>query len=552
MGVKERYINRKREELGMDDNFVGVKERYKKRKNENNVAKIPMTETKIRENVADRTRNLFDKYYNAPDLNNKKVKMAIQEMKEFVNNNVANTNNKPIKNMTIQEMKNYNNIKTDENTPVSFERALNKTSDMENYQNIIKNNNNDKDASIKDMFNNYMNEVNAKQGIKDIQEGKVEEAKIPKIVSYEEARKREALSNITEYMGEFAEEHPILASTLAIEMGPLKGMGAVESIKQKLDGEEIEVNTDANLLANSQKAIIDTVSRNIEDGKAGKVGSFLYGTGMSMANFLGSLALSGGNPALSLGLMSSGAGTDTIIDAKERGLSDEQALALGAVAAGAEAITEKYSIDKLFNTDDLGLKYLLGNIAAEAEEEGVSSTINFAADTLISGDKSEWDTIANAYMEAGYNEKEALNKALRDKTKSIGLDALGGALSGGVMAGGNMAINNMPEYEKKYEEKREQKKAEKLEQKLIKEQQKKNNQKLKQAKDEKTQKIEPVLDIKTREDNLIKAMNNATTKEELDNIYNTADADIKDAADLYYSYRLNRLNDTVLNSNETQ
>ena len=66
------------------------------------------------------------------------------------------------------------------------------------------------------------------------------------------------------------------------------------------------------------------MSKTVEE-KWGKAGSFLYQTGMSMADFLLTTAVSGGQEALALGIMGTGAAADSVIEAKERGLSDGQA-----------------------------------------------------------------------------------------------------------------------------------------------------------------------------------------------------------------------------------
>lgn len=73
----------------------------------------------------------------------------------------------------------------------------------------------------------------------------------------------------------------------------------------------------------------------------GGVGSFAYQTGMSMADFLLSTAVSGGNQGVALAIMGTGAAADGTIRAKDRGLSDDKAFALGTIAGAAEILTEK-------------------------------------------------------------------------------------------------------------------------------------------------------------------------------------------------------------------
>ena len=177
----------------------------------------------------------------------------------------------------------------------------------------------------------------------------------------------------------------------------------------------------------------------------GGVGSFAYQTGMSMGDFLLNTAITGGNQALSLAIMGTGAAADATISAKDRGLSDNQAFALGTIAGAAEIVTEKVSLDALLDKTALtksAMGYFLKNTLAEGGEEVGSDIINLVADVLISKDKSEWQTSIDAYEAEGMTEKEAFWRAVRDQAENMGLDFLGGAVSGGVMSGAGIAINS--------------------------------------------------------------------------------------------------------------
>ena len=97
------------------------------------------------------------------------------------------------------------------------------------------------------------------------------------------------------------------------------------------------------------------------------MGSFAYQTGMSMGDFLLNTAITGGNQALSLAIMGTGAAADATISAKDRGLSDNQAFALGTIAGAAEIVTEKVSLDALLDKTALtksAMGYFLKNTLA--------------------------------------------------------------------------------------------------------------------------------------------------------------------------------------------
>jgi len=218
---------------------------------------------------------------------------------------------------------------------------------------------------------------------------------------------------------------------------------AVEGYKKLLDSGAItraeynELITRAEQDFLSDEAISELYGEAAKRGEAsGNTLSFLYQTGMSTANFLANLAASGGNEWVSLLSMGAGAGADALIDAKDRGLSDNRALALGAIAGFAEIITEKVSIEALFDTDLTGFRYLIKNIVSEGSEEVGSDIINFIADNAISGSEAEFRKSMREYLEEnpGASEQDALKAAMLDTLGDWGLDALGGALSGGFMA----------------------------------------------------------------------------------------------------------------------
>lgn len=241
----------------------------------------------------------------------------------------------------------------------------------------------------------------------------------------------------------YAKEHPVGSSAFSVLESPLKGLSYLGQAADYLSDGEIDQNAGYNKFSYINSAIRDEVNTIVEDNWGG-VGSFAYQTGMSMGDFLLNTAITGGNQALSLAIMGTGAAADATISAKDRGLSDNQAFALGTIAGAAEIVTEKVSLDALLDKTALtksAMRYFLKNTLAEGSEEVGSDIINLVADVLISKDKSEWQTSIDAYEAEGMTEKEALWRAVRDQAENMGLDFLGGAVSGGVMSGAGIAIN---------------------------------------------------------------------------------------------------------------
>lgn len=242
----------------------------------------------------------------------------------------------------------------------------------------------------------------------------------------------------------YANEHPVGSSVFSVLESPLKGVSYLGQFADWTADGKIDQNAGYNKFSYINSAIRNEVNTIVED-KWGGVGSFAYQTGMSMGDFLFNTAITGGNQALTLAIMGTGAAADATISAKDRGLSDNQAFALGTIAGAAEIITEKVSLDALLDKTSLtksAMGYFLKNTLAEGSEEVGSDIINLVADVLISKDKSEWQQSINAYQGEGMDENEAFWHAVLDQAESMGLDFLGGAVSGGVMSGAGIAVNS--------------------------------------------------------------------------------------------------------------
>lgn len=260
----------------------------------------------------------------------------------------------------------------------------------------------------------------------------------------------------------FAEEHPFTADFTSILAAPLKGKSYIAQGIDYITTGKVDENAAYNDIPLAVTNIRNVRGENISKawGKAlgenwGKVGNFGYQLGMSMADFLLTAAVSGGNETMSLAIMGTGAAADTTIAAKKRGLNDDQAIALGTVAGAAEVVSEKIGWDALFDSVLLGkskVTYLLKNAFSEGLEEPTSSVINTLADIIISGDKAELRVEAQKLIDKGMDTDEAWGKVFGNYALSLGVDAIGGMLSGAAMGGGSLAINTIAtNYEQKKE-----------------------------------------------------------------------------------------------------
>lgn len=239
---------------------------------------------------------------------------------------------------------------------------------------------------------------------------------------------------------EFAKKHPVAASLMSIGGNMvLSPYATADQAVDYLMGNGVDPYSAPNRLYQETNALQSSVAQNIaESGKWGEFGSRAYQLGMSMLNNVARIVASGGNEALSLTMMATQVMPGTVLEAKNRGLTDDQAMALGAIAAGAEILTEKVSLEKLFDMESLMLspgKYVLANTATEMSEEGASFLLNLAADIIVAGDESEFRKSIKDYESKGYTHSEAQSRALADQAMELGLSMLGGAISGAIMSG---------------------------------------------------------------------------------------------------------------------
>lgn len=292
--------------------------------------------------------------------------------------------------------------------------------------------------------------------------------------------------NITERTAEYAENHPVISSAESVLSNIGKAPAAVANIANSLAGNETNPNawynravtlTDTTRSTVGQKFAENAAKKFSEWGAsdeasqfAGNTANFLYGTGLSMIDSMVNAAIgsyvtgaSALNPAVNSPeeikkvaekaanftrtLMALEATPSALIEAKERGLSDTQAMTIGLIAGAAEYITEKWSLENLFSADweENTLKNLVKQVFSESSEEGASNLINLFTDILVAGDKSDWRKTVNEYKSTGDNDKQAFWHTMRDKAIDLGVDMLGGAISGGGMGAGRVvggAVNN--------------------------------------------------------------------------------------------------------------
>ena len=224
----------------------------------------------------------------------------------------------------------------------------------------------------------------------------------------------------------YAEESPAAASAFSVLISPTKAISRIMQMADMLatgkPDENAAYNQFSHIPTDIRAQVSETIEKNwAEKGREEGTGSFLYQTGMSMADFLwnalltgdllgggtaeeaGKLTLKGlakGMTRPSIVLMGLEAAADSYISNRERGLDHGRAYILSAASGLIEALTENISLELLLNPVTLKSKLAtfmvnLGeNALAEGSEELSSDLLNWSVDAIydaITGmDESEY------------------------------------------------------------------------------------------------------------------------------------------------------------------
>lgn len=253
------------------------------------------------------------------------------------------------------------------------------------------------------------------------------------------------------------------ATVLSVPENLLSGLGAADLAMQnaqKLGGVDHPANyyTPAMRLYGGSNAARTTVSEKLERSTDAtifgqNVASVAYNIGTSMmdSGATAALAAIGVPPMVGSAFLGGSAATAAMVDAKERGIDDTNALWTGLFAGVAETLFEDVSLERL-----LALKPAQGTLAkrlrttmknaglqaaTEGSEELFTSFANYITDRAINGGLSEYGTAVRAYMDQGMSHQTATAKASADLAGQMAMDFVAGGIAGGLMAGGKSAID---------------------------------------------------------------------------------------------------------------
>lgn len=360
--------------------------------------------------------------------------------------------------LSEQKKKEYDDIV---NNDINAKTVLQKYYALQEYssnQSLVRSEENTdgvKNQVILDDYN-YINKLSGKernQIVKDFNNLKKEGYDTESLYKwYKRERDAESAAETTRVYTDYADKHPVLGSLQSVGVRLTGAVpDAVKYISTNLDkkynGGDGYINPEE-----TGTAISDAMRAKVSENINNDFGSFLYNTGMSMADFASLLPLNAvpGGQALSLGIMGTSAGVGAANEVIESGGTIDNAVKTGIASGIAETLFEKVSLEQLSAFKASGkstFRAAVGNVLkgafTEGSEEAFTDLANRLTDDAINKNLSSYNLSKKNYMEQGMSEAEAENAASWDFWKSVGLDFAGGAVSGGVLnlatAGVNLA-----------------------------------------------------------------------------------------------------------------
>ena len=259
----------------------------------------------------------------------------------------------------------------------------------------------------------------------------------------------------------FAHEHPTLASIGTVVTAPVREAASLANvIGDTIDvatGEGINPYKQTRYATHTTNSIRRTVDKEYAskwfggaEGNLGNYGSLLYNGLMSLGDMGDTALVAGGvgklaslNPVKAQNianwttstLLASDSANNTIIDAKERGLSDAKALALGYATGATEILTEKVSLDAILGNPSGVIKGVLKGFIAEGSEEMTAETLNTITDMIIAGNDSNFAQSIRRYINDGYSPEDAMNKTISDNIYAVLSAGVVGGFTGSALGG---------------------------------------------------------------------------------------------------------------------
>lgn len=254
----------------------------------------------------------------------------------------------------------------------------------------------------------------------------------------------------------FANEKPVLASAATI---PVNLMAAITGTVGQLQGaarstgrySTLDSNETGTALDKFSGAVREQTAQNIEGEDPNllrKGASWLYQGGMSFADSMARLLVSGGSSGISSAIAASGAFSQGLQKYSAMGASPDQAAKAATVSAGLEYITEKLPTDKVLKIFQKGgnqnaVKEVLKQaFFVEPTGEEVNLFAGMAAEALILGENSSKQQRIGDLIAGGMTKDEAEKQFWKETFQEAVNTYAVSAVAGGLGAGGAAYAGN--------------------------------------------------------------------------------------------------------------
>lgn len=237
------------------------------------------------------------------------------------------------------------------------------------------------------------------------------------------------------------------------EYNPLDTNSAFHALGEYRDRIEQNITEDIESTGNGGATLREALHKDQEDTPTHrKALGDVYQAASSVANNLATAGAFG--QAGALAVMGSQAAQSTINDTFKRTGDNTKSALTGTAAGLIEAGTEKLSLDHLWDiakgTGKALTRSTLVNLIAqsgiEGTEEMTSEALNTLVDRLINQQDSNYELNVQNYINQGYSEEEARDKAFNDFKGQVKEAGTIGALAGGIGGGVAVAANKLGQH----------------------------------------------------------------------------------------------------------
>lgn len=269
--------------------------------------------------------------------------------------------------------------------------------------------------------------------------------------------------NMTGNAEKFAKENPIGAKVLSYATNLGSGQGIAEDFVNLISGNEIDTNSASHIAAQTtdsmrnsandelfgegysiQKWVSQVVDSVVDSAISMYIGGKV-GLGAGAANGVAKEEVRSTIGDVTSFIVGSQVATRGVIEAKQSGLSDNQAVTLGLIKGIIEGATEKYSVETILNDPTKLLSKVIKNdlarsFVSEGSEEVASNWLGRIAEQIIAQDKSQVSQRMNELKSLGLSDADALSQVIFECVQEDTSSFLAGGISGFAMSGTAKAL----------------------------------------------------------------------------------------------------------------